>query len=243
MNEKKYCDTTIFVGPERKEFNVNRLFLAQASPVFEAMLYHCQKDKEITLDDVSSAVIESALGFCHCNDPEVTESNVVGLIRFADKYQMDALFDWAKEWLSTSLDVNNFCAIFNDAVNMNQGHSFTICSKYIDKRVFDCNQLFESDGFYSLSSAAIRELIKMNEIAVSEMNLWGYLVKWATNGSAEMYNVLAGDEKAAKLRSVYDLVRFGLMTNGNFATKVVPENVLSTEEALAVFMYINKGSS
>ena len=242
MNEKKYCDTTIIVGPERKVFNVNRLFLAQASPVFEAVLYHCQKDKEIILENVACDVFESALRFCYCSDPNLTEKNVVDLVQFADKYQMDALFEWAKEWLSTSLDLNNFCVIFNDAVSMNQGHCLAICTKFIGKRVSDCNQLFESDGFYSMSSAAIRELIKLNEMAVCEMTLWGYLVKWARNGSAEMVNELADDEKAAKLRTVYDLVRFGLMTNGYFATQVVPESVLSTEEAFAVFMYINKGS-
>ena len=246
MEEMKFCNTTIIVGPEKKAFNVNRVFLAQASPVFEAMLYHCQKNGEIVLENVACDVFESALRSCYCSDPEVTQNNVVGVIEFADKYQMDGLLRWARDCLRFCLENDNFCILFSEAVDKNQRQSIAICNEFIGDKRSGFVKIFESADFGEMSVVAMRELIKMDEIRLCEQELWNYLVKWArveTDLDAdEKYGDDDDDVKISRLRAVYDLVRFGLMTNEFIASRIVPENVLSDKEIVSVFVFINGGS-
>ena len=247
MAKKKFCDLTVTVGPEKKQFKVHRFILAEVSPVFEVMLYHCQFNGALVLENVACDVFESALCFCYCSDPKVTENNVVGVIQFADKYQMDGLLDWGMRCLAACLNDLNFCVLFNRAVKRNQRQSLTICRKYIADKTNGFDRVFESAGFNKMSAVAMRELIKSNEIGVNEQKLWGYLVKWAENASSEM-NELDDDakyderEKIERLRGVYDLARFGLMSNEFIATKVEPENVLSDQEMVSIFLFINGGN-
>lgn len=238
MNEKKYCDTTIIIGSEKKEFNVNRFILAQASPVFDAMFYHCQSNGDLALETVACDVFESALRFCHGGDPQVTEKNVIALIQFAVKYEIDGLLDWGKHCLSACLNDDNFCRLFDEAVIKNQVQSLGICVKFIINKKWGFELIFESASFNLMSIMAIRELIKMSKVRICEQKLWNYLIKWAEHESSEKIDgvmELANDEKCdgsdkkSRLNAVYNFVRFGLMTNEFIATKVVPENVLSNK--------------
>ena len=38
LHDQKLTDVTFIIGPDKKKFEINRIFLAVISPVFEAML-------------------------------------------------------------------------------------------------------------------------------------------------------------------------------------------------------------
>ena len=243
--KEKFCDATIIVGSEKKEFEVNRLLLAASSGHFEAALYDCKFDGTLVLPEDSADVFECVVRFCYNMDPDITMEHVIDVVQSADKFQIDNLVEWGMELLAGYLDDNNLAIFFNEAVNKNQAHCIDICREYICDKEYNCHKIFESDGFYSMSTAAVQELIKMNEVAVDEQNLFNYLVKWAENTSAGMEDDLDADakhdggDKKAKLPAVCSLVRFGLMSNEFITQKVVPEGVLSFEDISKIFLFIN----
>jgi len=94
------------------------------------------------------------------------------------------------------------------------------------------------------------EFLKNDNLGVFEEDLWEYLVKWANYQSNNKINQSLdngmkyadttnnyNNYKLELLKAVRDLVRFGLMDGNYFATKIVPENIVTNAELIAILLY------
>eukprot|EP01084_Bolivina_argentea_P266496 452028_1 len=89
--------------------------------------------------------------------------------------------------------------------------------------------------------------LKSDYLQVSEDWLWTYIITWATYqcryDEVDVDDVKSDgseiDEEKLKmlLKSVRNLIRFGLMSGKVFAEKVVPENILDQTELVQILLY------
>eukprot|EP01084_Bolivina_argentea_P086193 155796_1 len=95
LNTDELADVTFIIGKPETEYNINRIFLSLISPVFKAMLYGQMKESELDSDviikDMEPEIFESISSFAYCNDPKITDKNVLLLLQACDKYQIQTL--------------------------------------------------------------------------------------------------------------------------------------------------------
>eukprot|EP01084_Bolivina_argentea_P101502 181966_1 len=255
LDQQKLADTTFIIGSNQEEYNVNRVFLAMISPVFEAMLFGHMKESEpnsdVIIEDIDPTIFECVLNFAYCNDPKISDDNVVALYQVADKYQMQILLEWCDEYFRSSLSVENVCTFLEQSIRSNQTQLMRKCQTAIQN--YSATKLQDvlcSDGFRNLTVKVMREFLNNICCDIVEDTLWKYVVKWADYNSKKKINLIQNDinaddekyseninDKTELLKSVYDLIRFGLMNGKYFCTNVLSENVLSKDEMLSVLIY------
>eukprot|EP01084_Bolivina_argentea_P156221 272240_1 len=247
LNEQNYFDTTFVIGSQETKFNVNRIFLASVSPVFAAMLFGKMKESElhseVIIEDLEPSAFESIINFAYCNDPKIDEHNVIAVYTVADRYQIETLQQWCVEYFRSSLNESNLCKHLNQCTQLNLTAIITECHDFIQREQTECDKIMKSDGFKNIGIKTMRELIKNDHFEVNEDKLWESIVKWAEHNSSD--DCKNDDSKINEktctkldlLKSVHDLVRFGLMSGEFFVASVIPENVLSKDETILILSY------
>eukprot|EP01083_Nonionella_stella_P040906 110920_1 len=298
LNSQSFADTTFIIGEQQSEYHINRIFLALISPVFKAMLFgkmtESQPNSTVVIEDTTPKTFESIIRFAYCNPPNITEHNVLSIIRFCDKYQITSLNELCHEYFRSTLNANNFCTncyktmqmkIFkNEMIEILNTYFASHWRKCLKKKdfwaffvvMFDHNhsrfvdqckiflqnldsrkmqKMLKYRGFSRLSLKQIRWVLTIESLECSEESLWDALLQWAefrskTNCQHEDASVDC-DEKTNKydsqikaseykiylLKSVRDLVRFGLMKGEYFANYVASEKVLNDKELISVLLY------
>jgi len=124
------------IGEDKTEFNVNRAFWAQISPVFEAMLYGKMKegrpDSDVFINDTTPGAFQSVLNFAYCNDPEITAGNVLSVRHLCDKYQITLLADLCDKYVSSCLNSKSLCSLLNEAVQLHLDEIIVTCLQYLE---------------------------------------------------------------------------------------------------------------
>eukprot|EP01083_Nonionella_stella_P175758 613030_1 len=259
LNDQTLADTTFIIGSDQSEYNINRLFLASSSPVFLAMLFGKMKESELNSDviieDMRSNTFECILNFAHGNDPQITTDNVLHVIQASDKYQIKTLLQWGEQYLRSCLSESNFCTLFNQAFALNQPSAIELCMEFIQSDSFNADELMQTDAWKQMSVKAMRAFLKSDWLRVKEERLWSYVEQWGENQTqASNHGELHCDEdikyndidhehehetcdKTQVLKTVCDLIRFPLMNGKYFATKVVPQNILTKDEVITILLY------
>eukprot|EP01083_Nonionella_stella_P136916 416747_1 len=128
LNRQRFTDVMFVIGEEETEYNINRIFLASISDVFEAMLFGQMKeskpDARVVIQDTTPEIFECLIHFAYCNDPKITNENVLLLTQLCDKYQVVSLLETCRDHLTVwakSLNASNFWNFFfiASALNVN----------------------------------------------------------------------------------------------------------------------------
>eukprot|EP01084_Bolivina_argentea_P089514 161518_1 len=303
LNTQQFADITFIIGEEKTEYNVNRIFLSLISPVFNAMLYGKMKESEpnsnVHIKDMKPEIFESIISFAYCNDPKITDKNVLLLLQACDKYQIEKLSEicnqhfrsylseqkfctyfhnavrlrifkaeickimlkYLSENYGTCLSSHNFCEFFSRVVELNLSDFILICEKYVRQSNSSVIQkIFKSDGFVKMELKTMRFILKADPLKSSEEGLWDALLKWAEYQSTKHVekvddkmkheeedvkyddrkidnDVKAKEYKLYLLKSVKDLMRFGLMDGTYFARFVEPEKIFNNKELVTILLY------
>eukprot|EP01084_Bolivina_argentea_P101503 181969_1 len=164
---------------------------------------------------------------------------------------MEMLVEWCDEYFTSRLSVENVCTFLEQSVRSNQTQIMRKCQTAIQNySVTKLQDVLNSDGFRNLTVKVMREFLNNICCDIVEDTLWKYVVKWADYNSKKKINLIQNDinaddekyseninDKTELLKSVYDLIRFGLMNGKYFCTNVLSENVLSKDEMLSVLIY------
>uniref|UniRef100_A0A7E4VQ15 BTB domain-containing protein n=1 Tax=Panagrellus redivivus TaxID=6233 RepID=A0A7E4VQ15_PANRE len=111
---KAHClDAKIVIGTE--EIKVHRGFLSMISPVFTAMFKPETQESQtgvVNITDFSFSTVKNALEYCYGVDLNVgTVAEVVSMLRFYDKYDIQPAVVKLEAWLKANLTVKNFAPI------------------------------------------------------------------------------------------------------------------------------------
>eukprot|EP01083_Nonionella_stella_P178788 632681_1 len=154
------------------------------------------------------------------------------------------------------LNTHDFWTFF--AVMFDHHHSRIVdqCKTFLQHlRCHEIQTMLAYKEFYKLSVKQIRWILTIEPFQCPEEILWAVLLQWAGNRSKMNHKKgetsVDYDEKANEcsqfqkeseykiylLKSVRDLVRFGLMKGEYFANYVASEKVLNDKELISVLLY------
>ena len=124
-NIERYSDVVFVVGAEpAQRFPANRIIFAQASEVFDRMLFQdvagvafleqASTNTEIRIEDVTPQAFEQVQRWVHGLSPTLDISNAFAIAQAADKYAMDDLQLQVQDWLSESMSSPDMVAKLYD---------------------------------------------------------------------------------------------------------------------------------
>eukprot|EP01084_Bolivina_argentea_P232878 392377_1 len=150
LNTQEFSDVTFIIGDEKTEYHVNRIFLSSISPVFKAMLYGNMKESEpnaiVPIKDMKPETFQSIINFAYCNDPKITDKNVLLLLQACDKYQIKTLLEICYEHFRSYLSKHTFCTYFYEALRLRmlRVQIVKIMRNYLNNNYLTC---LSSDNF------------------------------------------------------------------------------------------------
>ena len=224
--------TFVLTDPDGTQVRVpaHKLVLAISSPVFEAMFYGelAEKTREIELPDTERPYLLEFLRFLYCDEVHLTANNVFHVLYVAKKYIVPTLETKCRVFLQENIDVNNACQILEEARRFQETALEQRYWEIIDESTSEC---VNSDRVLTLSHDTLVALLKRDTLMIDEIELFEVVKRWA--------EAKCEDKTAmrAALGDAVNLIRFPTMAPKEFAARVVPTGILTSDEALGVHQY------
>uniref|UniRef100_A0A7E4W6M7 BTB domain-containing protein n=1 Tax=Panagrellus redivivus TaxID=6233 RepID=A0A7E4W6M7_PANRE len=141
-------DFELAVGTDR--LPVHKRYLSLISPVFNAMFLHDTSEArsgENLITDFDFDTVKTAINFCYgrpLEDPSV--DTVIGILRFADKYDIKGVVNKLDQIPKLNLSTENFCTIVLYAYDCSKKELESECSKFykIHHKVINENNKFST---------------------------------------------------------------------------------------------------
>uniref|UniRef100_A0A7E5A0U3 BTB domain-containing protein n=1 Tax=Panagrellus redivivus TaxID=6233 RepID=A0A7E5A0U3_PANRE len=116
---------------ELRRLPVHKNFLTLISPVFCAMLAHDTRESrkgETIIPDFSYDTVKAAIDFCYGRELENLPVNkCVGILRFADKYDIKDVTTQLEPYLARNLSTGNFCSVIRYAQDLSRDELLKEC--------------------------------------------------------------------------------------------------------------------
>uniref|UniRef100_A0A7E5A0H7 BTB domain-containing protein n=1 Tax=Panagrellus redivivus TaxID=6233 RepID=A0A7E5A0H7_PANRE len=153
------ADFEIVVGLDR--LKVHKSLLSLISPVFNAMLSHDTaeaKSGKVDIKDFDFETVKAAIDFCYGREPEnLCVDTIVGILRFADKYDIQAVTEELSKIPLTNLAPETFATIAHFAYNCSKHKLFKGCCDYFKDHQ---SQIVKTEKFAALAPSFVAHLLK-----------------------------------------------------------------------------------
>ena len=179
LTQRKFIDTTLIIGAERKQYKIHRLFLSSISTEFDELLYDDRKSDECTLSDIESIGFECILNYAYLNNPNLTDENVLSTIHICNMYKITSLLRVCDQYFDQIICGRNVLLFLNESVRLNLDEYTSKCLKYLKSHPKQIKAITNLNGFQKLNINAMILCLKMDEFAIDENTIWDKLLKWA----------------------------------------------------------------
>lgn len=220
----------------------HKYVLAISSPVFFAMFHGgvAEQGKQIELPDCNSECLTEFLRFIYYDELQITANSVLGVMYLAKKYLVLSLMRRCGQFLEERIDPNNVFETLTQARQFREEELEKRCWFIVDLNTKQC---LESPGFLELDLAAIKSLLRRETLRIEESELFEYCMRWAGRQCKSEGLEASGANLRTILGDALFNMRFPVMTQKQFAEKVVPQDILTDREALNIFLHFTSPNS
>ena len=220
----------------------HKYVLAISSPVFYAMFYGgvAEQGKQIELPDCNSECLTEFLRFIYYDELHLTANSVLGVMYLAKKYLVLSLMRRCGRFLEERIDPNNVFETLTQARHFREKELEKRCWFIVDLNTKQC---LHSPSFLELDQAALQSLLRRETLRIEESELFEYSMRWAKKQCESEELEVSGINLRTILGDALYFLRFPVMTQKQFAEKVVPQDVLTDREALNVFLHFSTQNS
>uniref|UniRef100_A0A7E4URT0 BTB domain-containing protein n=1 Tax=Panagrellus redivivus TaxID=6233 RepID=A0A7E4URT0_PANRE len=152
-------DFEFMVGSD--QLSVHKNFLSLISPVFNAMFAHDTLEFQtgkVIITDFDFTTVKTAIGFCYGRELRIISvETYVDVLRFAEKYLMQAVVDKWEELIPSNLTTATICNFIQYAVDYSRSKLHTLCIDYF-RTNFDA--IKHSAPFVALPGPFVVNLLK-----------------------------------------------------------------------------------
>ncbi|XP_029448777.1 BTB/POZ domain-containing protein 9 isoform X2 [Rhinatrema bivittatum] len=222
INGEEYSDVTFVV--EKRRFPAHRVILAARCHYFRALLYggmrESQPKAEIPLQDTTAEAFTMLMKYIYTGRATLRDEKEEVLLDFlslAHKYGFPELEDSTSEYLCTILNVQNVCMIYDVASLYSLPKLTSTCCMFIDR---NAQEVLASEGFLTLSKAALLNIVTRDSFAAPEKDIFQALTSWCKHNGRENHT------------EVMQAVRLPLMSLTELLNVVRPSGLLSPDAIL-----------
>ena len=229
-------DVSFTCGESRRIFYAHKYVLATSSAVFFAMFYGEIPPKEfpICIEDAEEKSFKEFLRFLYTDDCKITVENAIGVLYLAKKYLISSLAEKCCEILEASIKPENVFAVLEQAVHFDEKELEDKSWDIVAKKTQEC---LNSEAFCDIGLHTLNAVLKKESLAVTEVELFKAVLKWADNECAR-HGINIEEDKMARKRilgdSVYE-IRFLAMSHEDIVKYVSPTEILTDREMIYLF--------
>ncbi|XP_071525785.1 BTB/POZ domain-containing protein 6-like [Panulirus ornatus] len=239
-------DITITFPGHDVELKAHRIVLAVSSPVFDVMLYGSMAvDNVLSLPEDPPAAFEWILDYLYCDGCDVPGAHIrEQVFRLAHKYHMCSLYHLCSQQLQADVTPLNFSSIYDVAVLVEDEEILEKCERVL----LMTDRVLSSPDIVKLSRPALRSLLQHHSLTPSsETIVFQAIINWGCQklkGKAEddlRKDVISEGDRLSLRQEVEEflpLVRFLSMTTEEFVVCVVPSNIFTSQECIAILKRI-----
>jgi len=240
FNNELLCDVRFLVGSgsRAQHFSSHKFILSVGSAVFDAMFngpMAVNTTAEIELPDVEPAAFMSMLRFLYTDEVRLGPDMVMQCLYTAKKYAVCALEKACVDYLKRNLCSDNAFTLLTQARLFDEPQLTALCLETIDKTT---SESLAAEGFLDIDVDTLCSVLERDTLGVRECKLFAAVCRWAeaecirrqANPTAENKRLFLGNR-------VLELVRFPLMSVGEFATGPAQSGLLTDREIVDMFLY------
>ncbi|POI24892.1 hypothetical protein CIB84_011357, partial [Bambusicola thoracicus] len=217
MNGEEYSDVTFIV--EKKRFPAHRVILAARALLYGGMR-ESQPEAEIPLQDTTAEAFTMLMKYIYTGRATLRDEKEEVLLDFlslAHKYGFPELEDSTSEYLCTILNIQNVCMTFDVASLYSLPKLTCMCCMFMDR---NAQEVLSSEGFLSLSKAALLSIVLRDSFAAPEKDIFQALMNWCKHNPKENH------------AEIMQAVRLPLMSLTELLNVVRPSGLLSPDAIL-----------
>ena len=257
----RYSDVVFVVGREPRDANgaagvrrfpATRALFAMASDVFEAMLcrpagepsFHDSVSGEVRIEDVSPDAFDQLCRHVHNLEPQFTVNNVLGVLRAADKYEMNELIRSCRKFLKSSIlrfgsaDLEGLLKLFEFAHELQLDYGPH--PPAITEVLMMAREILSARGLPVLEhKLAVRleaedaiGILTSARLVASEDMVWKTMLAWAGIKSNH-----SNKDRIELAQMLVGAVRFHDMNQKFFVEEVMGSGVLSKDDTIAILAH------
>lgn len=179
VNNSFVSDVVFTVGKKAKLIYGHRVPLVHISEVFNSILCGPNKSKRnhkysLIVDDVEPDIFLEMLNFIYCDQCDITQCNVMGMLHVADKYKLYELEQRCNRFLTendcTGVVLEAFINSHPQCYRMTE-----LCLKQICSNPF---RVFRHSLFMTLSTCLLRKIVDSKSIRCSDHQLLKAVEHW-----------------------------------------------------------------
>ncbi|KXJ21256.1 BTB/POZ domain-containing protein 3 [Exaiptasia diaphana] len=217
----------------------NKYMLATTSPVFPAMFYGHLAENKPTIDipDCTKEGLQKLLRYAHCEEANLTGSNVMEVLYLAKKHMMPFLEKKCKKYVATEVGPEDVFSVLPQVQKMGDENLQEHLWEIVDKQT---HRATSCESFLDVSKELLCQVLKRDTLSAFEVHLFEAVDKWATKQIDKRELVCEGKEKRAILgEDLIRLIRFPLMSQKEFIETVLPKKILNMDEITEVLQILN----
>ncbi|KAL3093034.1 hypothetical protein niasHS_004423 [Heterodera schachtii] len=177
-----------------------------------------QKMQMAKLDDLSELNGKNAVQLLYA----ALKFNVFGLVKAFADFPISQLSN-----VFTALSIARFNDLLKDFVQR--------CLAYIGKNADD---LLKSKEFLQIDQKLLCEIFERDQLQINgEITIWNAALRWADTKCFEYAKKCSAENRRTMLDPALYKIRFPLISKEEFTKKIVPTNVLTQKELLAVYQF------
>ncbi|EXX53296.1 BTB/POZ domain-containing protein [Rhizophagus irregularis DAOM 181602=DAOM 197198] len=241
FENKENYDVIIQAGeePNVQEIYAHSIILCCHSNYFRSNLKEKENGRYILKkSNIPSKILENILRFLYCGKINLSvesSSDIVTLLTTANEFELHSLVKHIQEFLIDNQEefIKNNVVKFLE--NIFQSETFELIRNYCLEIICGTPELlFEENTFLKLSSQMIEFILKQENIALDEIEIWNNLIKWsyAQNPNIDQDPLKwTNDDIEVMKRTTHrliPLIRFQDISSDDYYEKVFPyEELLS----------------
>ncbi|XP_064490258.1 BTB/POZ domain-containing protein 9-like [Ornithodoros turicata] len=177
--EPDYSDITLVV--ENVRLPAHKVILASCSDYFRALLFggmRESKQKEVELLDAPLRAFQLLLKYIYTGQLNLSglkEDAVLEVLELAHQYGFVELESGVSSYLERILGVRNVCRIYDRASLYQLKALAAVCRAFVDRHALN---ILHTDTFYSLSPAALKEMIGRDSFCAPEVDIFRAVCEW-----------------------------------------------------------------
>ncbi len=167
---------------------------------------------------------------------DVSPESVFPLLYAAKKYLVLSLAKLCIAYLDETLSAKTVCEYLENSFLFEEDDELKMrCSDVVRQ---ESKQVFQSDGFYQMSSETLCRILKLESLSLHEIDVFKCCLLWAERQCTEQGLECTPQHKRQVLGNSLSYIHFPAMTLNDFTKVVVPSGLLTAEEENLVFRYM-----
>ena len=214
-------------------FYAHKYVLAISSPVFNEMFYS-DTEKSIKTMHIPNQDGETLAGFFsfiykeECPKDFEKDLEVLLIIK---EYKIRSFDSTCSDSFKRTTELQKACKLLDELLEMKAEALADICLSKID---LYAHEYFASEYFLNINQSTLKTLLDRDTLYCNETDIFKAVLKWADHQCSLKHLDTSGANRRMVLGDAIYSIRFLLMNQSEFATHVMPTDILQNNETVAI---------